>query len=118
MYDRTDGGAVFRKYVSINMAYWHTFKHAAMQIWRFFGNTLFAPMFHYLFPSVAFFTTVSSFPMVQAFLQWLKLSYPEVRDLLNEAIRVQDPGTPALCLLQDMKFLFEFIIPAVCEQQS
>ena len=36
MYDKSGGGSELRKYLSCNLAYWHSFKQATKMIWKGF----------------------------------------------------------------------------------
>jgi hypothetical protein len=112
MYDTTGGGKTFRRWNSTNLAWWHTFKHAALCLWKMFAKTLIAPWWHNLYPGARFFLHPSSFPSVQTHLIYLNLAYPSFRDRLQEMLE-EDIAPRFKVVIKNMIFLFEFAIPTV-----
>ena len=119
MYDESGGGEKFREFASINLAWWHTFKHCGFQIWKRFAATLWAPLWHHLYPSTSFFVKPSSFASIQSNLQCLLLSYPKWKNLLKIQLdRTLDIRGETRIALLDLQFLLEFAIPSVRHMQQ
>jgi hypothetical protein len=115
MYDSSGGGKIFRKYNSVNLAWWHSYKWAALKMWELYAPFLLAPWWHTLYPSGQFHTKPSSFTSLIAHYQYLRLAYPEVRDLLVVLKeRMTTAGNACMSqLLGNLQFMFEFAIPTV-----
>jgi hypothetical protein len=113
-YDRSGGGKKFRTVASANLAWWHTYKHGAFEVWKKFKDSLIAPLFHHFYPGHIFFPKPSSLVMVLAFFQWIRLSYTGALKLkLVETIRRNDVSHLMKVALKDLQFLCEFAIPTV-----
>ena len=113
-YDTSHGGKEFRELVSVNLAYWHTYKYAAMKLWKTFLMDFFAPLFHCLYPGHQCFTKPSSFPLVLSQMQYLRLAYPLLAEEV-EALLQSDRLRPSMrTALLDFRFLCSFAIPVVC----
>ena len=113
-YDTSDGGREFREIVSVNLAYWHTYKYTALKLWKVFLYDFFAPLFHCFYPGHECFKKPSSFAMVLAQMQYLRLAYPmlseEVETLLSNEGKLTRTMRTALL---DFRFLCSFAIPTV-----
>jgi hypothetical protein len=107
-YDISDGGAEFREQVSVNLAWWHTYKHACMVVWKFFSRDVFAPLFHHLFPGQHFYDHPKSLSVVVSMFQIVKLAYANY--LLAQVNGVRATGSAPAA---DFTFLCENAIPAV-----
>ena len=113
MYINTPTAVLLRQYCSVNLAWWHTFKHMCNAVWRAFANTLFAPMWHDLYPGSKFYPTAHS-PLDQVVhFCHLMTAYPNFRDTLHQLAAM--PGlTPASATAaKNLVFLFEFALPTV-----
>jgi len=107
-YDTSDGGADFREHVSVNLAWWHTYKHACHVVWKFFSRDVFAPLFHHLFPGQHFYEKPKSLSVIVSLFQIVKLAYGNFLEAqVNE---VRSTGCPPAA---DFTFLCENAIPAV-----
>jgi hypothetical protein len=104
---------LFRKYNSVNMAWWHTGKHACLKIWEKFSRNLLAPWWHFMYPSHQFFKKPSSFPSVTCHLLLLHLTYPLIKESLDELLADTELAPRFQIHVQDLKFLFEYAIPTV-----
>jgi hypothetical protein len=116
MYDKTDGGKLLRTTVSVNLGWWHTYKHACLKLWERFAPTVLAPMWHFLYPNSQFHIKPSSFPSVLYHLLALHMAYPKIKPKLD-AQRNLDPDHTHrrfVNTIKDFTFLFEFAIPTVC----
>ena len=111
-YDESNGLKHFRTYFAINLAWWHTFKHACYQIWKRFAAMWWTPIHHHLWPGVNYFPKPGSFAYIQAFLQSMLLSYPNWAEHLRTALEGDIPLTSRVAL-KDLQFLLEFAIPVV-----
>ena len=107
-YDVSNGAAKFREEVSVNLAWWHTYKFALHVVWKFFARDVFAPLFHHLFPGQHFYHAPKSLSVIVSMFQIVKLAYGNF--LSAEVARVRNTGSiPAA----DFTFLCENAIPAV-----
>ena len=126
MYDCTDGGIVLRKYISVNLGWWHTLKNATEKLWQRFALSVFAPFYHSLYPSARF--PIKSRGPQDALIHFLYLgaAYRQripgtnktVRDkLMTLLARAEEEHSPmdeqALYHLYNLKFLFEYALPSV-----
>lgn len=112
MYNKRGGGVQFRKFNSINLAWWHTYKHASLLIWRRFAASIFAPLWHNLYPAGIFPITPSRLLPITTHLMYMFLAYPMFKPELDALENVDLP--PMLqTLRQDLVFLMEFAIPVV-----
>lgn len=113
MYNSSGGGEQFRRYNSVNLAWWHTCKHATKVIWRTFAKDFLAPWWHSLYPGGQFHKVPGSYPMMQTHLLILHTSYPHFKDQLASLQTNPELGPHWRTHLQDLQFLFEFAIPTV-----
>jgi hypothetical protein len=116
MYDRSDGGRLFRTYVSCNLGWWHTYKFVAFKLWQMFAPNLIAPLWHHLYPNSQFHIKPSSFSSVLYHFLALHWSYPSFKDQLNSLLEIPADQTSRRYTntVKDLIFLFEFAIPTVC----
>lgn len=113
MYDESGGGSDFRSYCSANLAWWHTYKHAAFTLWTKFSDQFWAPFFHHMYPSVQFYPKEKKFPKVLLHMQIVRMAYPEVKDEIAAALASDTVASNDKTLLKDFRFLCEFAIPSV-----
>ena len=113
MYDRTGGGSKLRTYTSVNLAWWHTFKLAAQRIWKKFALDVFAPLWHFLYPSHNFFLKPNSFVCIQAHFVWLLMATPKVQPTIAALLGDDSVRGPARVFIADLDFLLNIAIPVV-----
>jgi hypothetical protein len=113
MYDSSDAGATFRKFNSVNLAWWHTYKHAANKLWETFAPTVFAPLWHLLYPGSQFHIRIGSFPSLIAHLTYLRVAYPSIKAQLQTLLRRDNLDVHQTNMAANLEFLFEFAIPTV-----
>ena len=112
MYNKRGGGEEFAKYNSVNLAWWHNYKHASLLIWRRFAPTIFGPLWHTLYPNSIFPIKPSRLTGVTTHLMYLFYAYPKIKAKLDELAN-QDLAPRFDALRADLVFLFEFAIPVV-----
>ena len=112
MYNKRGGGDTFRIYNSCNLAWWHTYKHASLMIWRRFAPVLIAPMWHTLYPRSIFPMKPPRLAPITTHLMYLFHAYPKLKDDLD-ALEACDLEPRFETLRKDIKFMFEFAIPVV-----
>ena len=112
MYNKRGGGDTFRMYNSCNLAWWHTYKHASLMIWRRFAPVLIAPMWHTLYPRSIFPMKPPRLAPITTHLMYLFHAYPKLKDDLD-ALEACDLESRFENLRKDIKFMFEFAIPVV-----
>jgi len=104
---------VLRKYMSINLSWWHTLKHVIHKTWKAFANDLFGPLWHTLYPSSLFFIKSQSPQDELLHMLHVVFSYPTFRKDL-QALRDNDElSLPNLAAVHDLFFLCEYAIPSV-----
>ena len=113
MYDITDGGRGLRQHNVCGLAWWHTYKHCAIEVWRKFANMLFAPLAHNLYPNGRFFLEGSSLVMIVMHFMYVWIAYAGFKQLLEQTLARDDLNDANRTALQDLQFLCEFAIPAV-----
>jgi hypothetical protein len=113
MYDMSGGGIHLRTFTSVGLAWWHSYKHAVGSIWKAFANTIWAPLWHRLYPGAKFYAKTRS-PQEPSmhFLYMMKVYHLFKEDLLAA---LADPGVSkdGRALLENIKFLCEFALPVV-----
>ena len=112
MYNKRGGGEIFCKYNSANLAWWHTYKHASLLIWRRFANVLCAPLWHTLYPRSIFPVTPPRLAPITTHLMYMFHAYPKFKAQLD-ALESEDLQPRFDALRRDIKFMFEFAIPVV-----
>ena len=112
-YAQPDGGRLWRKYNSCHLAWWHTYKIACYRLWKLYGRTLMAHLWHHLYPGAQFHEKPKSFPSIQYHLILLHVSYPGIKDQLARVRARNDIGSSMKQVLDNWEFLFEFAIPTV-----
>ena len=118
MYDKSGGGQEMRKYMSVNLAWWHNFKQVSKSIWRAFANTIWAPLWHRLYPSSKFSPNPHSPQEPALHFLFMARAYPSFKDDLNEALEDNQVGEVGKAMLENIKLLCEFVIPTVCTNDA
>ena len=113
MYDETNGGKNLRKYCSLNLAWWHNYKHGAFALWKVFAEELFAPMWHHLYPDTGFYKTYKNLRGVLAHYQLLQLAYPAIKDQLRLDCVNMQLAEPVRLQLIELQFVLDYAIPTV-----
>ena len=114
LYDKNGAGVHLRKYMGWSLAWWHNYKWSTYRIMSVFGVDFIGPLFHTLFPDRSFDVKKMSVPSATAILSYIRLSYPEVKDVLDEAIKLGNLLHPTqMTLLLNLRDLFEYFIPTV-----
>lgn len=113
MYDQTNGGKYLRMYNSCNLAWWHTYKQAAMTIWKRFSCEVFAPLWHNLYPGHIFYRKPSSLASVLTHLLYIHMARDHIVGDLR-ALLVNENVQPAhRVIVKDLDFLVNVAIPVV-----
>jgi hypothetical protein len=112
MYNKRGGGDQFRKFNSVNLAWWHTYKHASLLIWRRFAPTIFAPLWHNLYPAGIFPIKPSRLVSITTHLMYMFLAYPMFKPELD-ALKEEDLSPVLGTMRDDIVFMMEFAIPVV-----
>ena len=113
MYDKSGGGSALRKYLSCNLAYWHSFKQATKMIWKGFANTIWARMWHRMYPGSKF-NVINPSPQEAAMhMVYMARAYPVFKTELEAAITEGSADEAGKAMLLNIQFLCEFAIPAV-----
>jgi hypothetical protein len=114
MFDNSGGGRRFRKFNSCNLGWWHTYKHAAMVVWRTFAAEWWQPLWHFLYPDCQFHIKPTSFPSVLTHMLYMRIAYPKFKEAIV-AIQQDVQTKPKMhILVSDLAFLCEYAIPVVC----
>ena len=121
-YDALNVGQCLRRFISLNLGYWHTWKHLVGKIWNQFADEVFAPLHFHLKPD-SHFQLASSTPLNQTvLLVCIKEAYFRGPDLqLKAYIDADDFKERPLedqTLLLDLFFLFECAIVVVQTTRS
>ena len=115
MYDKSGVGVLMRKFVYVNLALWHTYKHACMKLWSTFAPYFMAGLFHTFFPS-GIFLKKPSFTLVATQLTILRLAYPDFKDQLKMAINDANCTPVSLIVLRNIHQLCASLIPMVIHE--
>ena len=100
-----------RKY--LNLAYWHTYKQAVKMIWKYFANTIWAPLWHRMYPGSKFNVCNPSPQEASMHIVYMARAYPRFKDELENAIASDGLKDASKSMLLNIQFLCEFAIPAV-----
>lgn len=113
MYDETGGGVRLRTFNSMNMAWWHSYKHAAFRIYSCFSCEVFAPLWHTLYPNTIFYRKPKNLNNVLLHLMYVHLAFPCVSQRLDEVINSAGTTPASKTFAEDLKFLGSVAIPVV-----
>lgn len=84
---------------------------ACVVVWRIAAADVFGPFFHSMWPDQRF-PTNPRLAMVSRILSLFRLSYPSVRESLDDKIR--NHGSPGIVQhARNLKFLLSWLIPKV-----
>ncbi len=113
MYDKSGGGSSLRKYLSCNLAYCHSDKQATKMIWKGFANTIWARLWHRMYPGSKF-NVINPSPQEAAMhMVYMARAYPSFKIELGAAIDEGSADEAGKAMLHNIQFLCEFAIPAV-----
>jgi hypothetical protein len=112
VYDADGRCDEWRKKVCVVLGLWHPYKQANLVIWKRFGRSFLARMFHTLFPGKLFFNKPKLRAIVGHF-NVLRLAYKQIKKPLKEALAMSGLNKHQAGYLQNMQALFEFYIPVV-----
>ena len=91
MYDKSGGGSSLRKYLSCNLADWHSYKQATKMIWKGFANTIWARLWHRMYPGSKF-NVINPSPQEAAMhMVYMARAYPSCKTELEEESRREAP---------------------------
>jgi hypothetical protein len=113
MYDTSNGGERFRMFNSAGLAWWHTYKHGVIEIWKVFAPMIWGPLYHELYPNSQFFVDGSPLPNMVTHLTYMRLAYTGVRAQMEVALERDDLTNRSRTALEDIRFMCEFAIPVV-----
>lgn len=117
MYDSSGGGEDIRKFTTVTLAWWHTFKHVTNKIWMEMHHTVFGPMMLELYPADKCYRKPQSLLSAVVHFQYMRYAYPAIREdlhgLLRDEALVDKPHI--LQRARNLIFMFEFAIPSVHE---
>ena len=113
LYDPSGCGTTARKCLTVMLSPWHNYKMACMLIHREYADTVFAGLFHLLFPQQTFRKKPKYLSAVISQIQYLRLSYPTWRARLHHFIDGAEEDNSCLGHAINIKYLMEFFIPAV-----
>jgi hypothetical protein len=113
MYDQSDGGLRFRKFCTVSLGWWHTYKHVALKIWDTFAETIWAPLFHFLYPGVKFFRKSKALTHVLALYQCCMEGYKDICQPLRELAEDPAVSTSVKMAIRELLFVFDFALPVV-----
>ena len=107
------GGVKLRTFTSVNLAWWHSFKHGVGSIWKAYANTIWAPLWQRLYPGTLFYAKARSPQEGSMHLVYMLKAYPAFRKPLKEALVNPDISKAGMSMLHNIQFLCEFAIPVV-----
>jgi hypothetical protein len=119
MYSPGDAPTKFRTYAVCAMEIWHTLKMAYHLVYRHWAMEFFAPLFHHSVPGHEFFPEPNRLIRIQRVFANLRLAYGQtsVKEAFKAALHVDEDSarTGQQQLLQNLKDICEYFIPAVSE---
>ena len=113
MYDETDGGNLMRRHCSVNLAWWHSYKHTAFMVWEHFGAEFFAKLHFILYPARTYYKKTFNFPATIAQFQMIMLAYGPLQENLNKTIEENRLTPEKMLQVKELHFLLEYAIPTV-----
>ena len=113
MYDNSQCGRLLRRYMSLSLAWWHNYKWTTKMIVKVFSNDFIMPLFHHLFPLRGFAINKVGHTALQTYLSYIRLSYPDFRGALNNALLRPGLRVSQRTLLTNLRDMCEFFIPVV-----
>ncbi len=113
MFDLSNCGKILRGKVAMMLGIWHPYKDANMLLWKRFGHTFLAPLFHILYPAGIFHTKSPRLTSILSLLSLVRLSYPKWRANLIEVMECDDVHRELKGHLRNLWDLCEFFIPTV-----
>ena len=113
MYDKSGSGTQFRKYTSLSLAWWHSYKWTAKQLFKVFSSDFFAPYYHHLFPTQSCHIDKLSLSAVSTYMTYMRLAYPMLKSVLMNALKEVNLSHRQKTILQNLQDIFECYIPVV-----
>lgn len=113
MYDVSNTGVPFRKFTSVSLAWWHSYKWASKLLFKVFSADFFAPYYHHLFPTQTFHIDKLSLSAVSTYTTYIRLAYPSFRKSLKDALAVPTLSFRQKTMLLNLKDICECYIPVV-----
>ena len=102
-----------RNHVFINLGLWHTYKHVSLLIWRKFGPTILAGLWHFMFPDGSWFSKPKLQTVTKIFTL-IRLAYPLFKKNLEDALaKAHELKVQSRTCLKNLQDLVEYFIPAV-----
>jgi hypothetical protein len=113
MYDHSNPTKKMKLYVGVTLAYWHTYKTMAQNVWKLGLADIFGPMFHHICPGNKL---KNNFPLRVVLTYFYYLMYAYSKFKMELQVEVQDNRYPPSIKrrLQNLQDLCEFFIPVVC----
>ncbi len=116
MYDNSNSGLQFRKFTSLSLAWWHSYKWVSKQLFKVFSADFLAPYYHHLFPTQAFHVDKLSLNGVSTYTTYMRLAYPAFRNRLSESLKTPNMSFRQKTILRNLQDIFECYIPVVCNE--
>lgn len=113
MYDVSNTGVSFRKFTSVSLAWWHSYKWASKLLFKVFSADFFAPYYHHLFPTQSFHVDKLTLSGASTYLTYVRLAYASFKPILTAAMDTPDMTFRQRTMLQNLKDLCECYIPVV-----
>ena len=113
MYDNSDGGLKFRKYCGVSLGWWHTYKHVALTVWKTFAQTIWAPLFHFLYPGETFYPKSKNLTHVLALYQCCMGAYRGICKNLRRDYEDPALSLPVKVAIRELLFVFDYALPVV-----
>jgi hypothetical protein len=113
MYDKSDGGLKFRKYCTVSLGWWHTYKHVALKIWDTFALTIWAPLFHFLYPGETFYRQSKNLMHVLALYQCCMEGYKDICVTFRRLAENPSVTVAVKMAIRELLFVFDFALPVV-----
>jgi hypothetical protein len=113
MYDRSDGGKIIRQNCGVSLGWWHTYKHVALTVWEKFAPTVFAPLFHFLYPGTQFYEKSKNLTHVLAMFQCCMTAYRDIYPQLRRDVADVGLSMDIRRPLEELMFVLDFALPVV-----
>ena len=113
MYDKSDGGRNYRMHCGVQLGWWHTYKHVALKIWTTFAKTIWAPLFHHLYPGETFYPSNKNFTHVLALFQCCMVAFRDVYKEIREAADDVSIRASSRMAFKELLFVMDYALPVV-----
>jgi hypothetical protein len=101
-----------KTYTSLWMSFWHSYSNASKRLWSTASLSIFAPMWHHLYPDSTF-PHNAKLRLITQHLLYLTMAYADFKEDLDKALKDDNLRGWKRTLLTNLNNMIRFFIPVV-----